>query len=62
MELKQKQFTNILFELPKGMTVNEFFHTTMDIGLQGEGTVIQIWKFPLNNSHENNGVQLKPET
>ena len=42
LELKQKQFTNILFELPKGMSVNEFFHTTMDIGLAGEGTVNQI--------------------
>ena len=56
LELKQKQFTNILFELPKGMSVNEFFHTTMDIGLAGEGTVNQIRKIQLVNYYEINGV------
>ena len=37
LELKQKEFTNILFELPEGMTVNKFFQDSKKIGLAGEG-------------------------
>lgn len=35
-ELKQKEFTNILFELPLGLSVNRFFQMTKEIGLAGE--------------------------
>lgn len=35
-ELKQKEFTNILFELPMGLSVNRFFQMTKEIGLAGE--------------------------
>ena len=37
LELKQKEFLNILFELPKGLTIDKFFQMTKEIGLAGEG-------------------------
>jgi hypothetical protein len=37
LELKQKEYTNILFELPKGIDVATFFRLTAKIGLSGEG-------------------------
>ena len=36
LELKQKQFTNIFLELPKGLTMNKFFQVTKTMGLTGD--------------------------
>ena len=37
LELKQKEYTNVLFELPPGINMDTFFRIAAEIGLGGEG-------------------------
>lgn len=56
-ELKQKEFTNILFELPRGLSVNKFFQMTKDIGLAGEGVHFVLISLDFQGESLPNGLR-----